>query len=318
MTGIVASSIPGTGPSPPRLTNICTQIVKPRTLEMPTPHICSTVRRGFPDNGFLIPSSRSSLGTSISVYGTIPVNADPLSVIGFSIDSGPSTMYTAPVVTGLFGRHTLLYLTSGLSQGLHNLTINAVNSTHWWLDYLIYTSTSDASSSSTTPSTGTSSSGNSVPTGAIAGGVIGGVLGLALVGGIIYFLARKWQRKKEVSGATVPRGGQFRSSLTAPNTAEGRGILDHSSYTPSTPGTGMTAVGGGVIYGDRKGVNQRGLVTPDRVSTIVSDPVPSTLGSPEPVIAPRREVDGGIRLAGSSDYSSDIAGSTLPPVYRQY
>jgi hypothetical protein len=258
------------------------------------------------------------LGTSISVYGTIPANANPLSVIDFAIDSGQNTRYTAPIVTSLFGRHTLLYSTSGLSQGPHNLTINAVNSTHWWLDYLIYSSSSDASPTTPGTSSGAAlSSGNSIPTGVVAGVVIGCVLGLAFIGGILYFLAGKWRRKKEVSDAKVPEGRQFQPTLALPNTADGRGILDDDT-TPTTPGTGTPAVGGGMIYGDIKGARQRDPVVSERADTIVSDAIPSTLGLPDLTVPPRREVDGGIRLAGGSDNASDIAPSTLPPIYGQY
>jgi hypothetical protein len=210
----------------------------------------------------------------------------------------------------------LLYSTSGLSQGRHNLTINALNSTHWWLDYLIYTPTSDASS--ITPSTGsgsTSPSGSSIPTSTVVGGIIGGVLGLAFVGGILYFIAWKWRTKKEVSDARVPGGKQFQSTSTVPVTAHGRGILDDGTLYTATTGTGIFAVGGEMMHGGRKGVYQGSPVTPDRATTIVSDAVSSTPGLP---VSPRREVDGGIRLAGSSVHSSDIAPSTLPPLYGEY
>lgn len=266
-------------------------------------------------NGFLGTDSLADLGganatftfigQAIDVYGVIPPNFDPQTLIDFSIDSGQVTRFTS-VPSTTIRRHARLYSISNLSPGSHTLLIQAQNSTRWWLDYLIYApSSGDSTSSATNGGGGASSNSTGTPTGAIAGGVVGGVLGITLIVALFFLLRR---RRKQALGPGALESKQVQS--TSSGTRDTRGFLDDgisviTSHVPSGPRFG--GVGG------RKGGVQRSQATPDRVSTIISDTLPSSTGIS--VAAPLREIDGGIRLAGSSDYT---VPSTLPPSYERH
>lgn len=252
------------------------------------------------------------------MYGILAPANDPQTSIDFSIDSGEATLFQA-TYSAIMRRHTRLFTVSGLSQGSHNITIQGRNSAHWWMDYLVYTPSSGGSSTST-PGGVEQSNGNSVSPGAIAGGVVGGVVGLALLA-LLFFLL--WRRRREKVPETPAVGITPSERLTAGSgTADARGFLDGTSYgsatSPQTPEGRV--LGGGLLHADRKGAIQRSPVTRDE-GTTVSDTVAS---STEPATPPGlpvlqvRELDGGVRLAGSSDHSSDIAPSTLPPSYARY
>lgn len=71
-----------------------------------------------------------------------------------------------------------------------------------------------------------SNNSSSTPTGAIAGGVVGGVAGLALIGGLIFFLIRR--KRKSTPTAELP--------VTPSHTSPSPGMAQHQSLAPKYEG----------------------------------------------------------------------------------
>ncbi|PSR71007.1 hypothetical protein PHLCEN_2v13111 [Hermanssonia centrifuga] len=186
------------------------------------------------DTSFLIPLS----GTQVEVYGTIGPTGDVLPTSTYLLDSASILTYVAANVSATTYQNQF-YQSPVLQDGSHTLVITVTSQGYYWLDYLLYTpssnnlasapisSSSSLSSSSSTSSalSATSSAGSaasstsscphangsqssSIPVGAIAGGVVGGfILGALLIAGLLYC----WKRNptgtsKENRGALESPG----------------------------------------------------------------------------------------------------------------
>ncbi|PSR71009.1 hypothetical protein PHLCEN_2v13113 [Hermanssonia centrifuga] len=188
------------------------------------------------DTSFLIPFS----GTQVEVYGTIGPTGDALPMSTYLLDSTSILTYVAANVSATTYQNQF-YLSPVLQDGSHTLVITVTSQGFYWLDYLLYTpssnnlasapisSSSSLSSSSSISSalSATSSAGSaasstsscphangsqssSIPVGAIAGGVVGGfILGALLIAGLLYC----WKRNptgtsKENRGALALSPGK--------------------------------------------------------------------------------------------------------------
>jgi hypothetical protein len=134
-------------------------------------------------------------GTRITVYGTTPTTTGPETVasIDFLIDGVHSNTFTGPQRAEIL-EHTAFFHVDGLSNNReHIVTMNALTSNLWYLDYMVYTTQNSALAGGG----GSQDAGGVSPNvGAIVGGVIAGIV--AIMGllslGFICLRRRRAQR----------------------------------------------------------------------------------------------------------------------------
>jgi hypothetical protein len=230
------------------------------------------------------------------VYGSIVNSNDPPTQIDFYIDSELVTQYTAPP-TEAITRNVPLFSKSGLSSGSHTLLIAAMQTSQWWLDYLIYSPSSNAASSS--PSVGGQDGNTGTPTAPpvshIVGGVIGGVVLLLCIG--IFLLVLRKRRRREaklLNAATAPDNPPFPTKIDV--------------RLPNEKAIFMTTTLSGVQE-PRSGASEAPIVLATESSTTDHSTTQQT--------GIEREVDGGVRLA-SGDSDESHMPLLLPPSYAQY
>jgi len=237
------------------------------------------------------------------VYGSIVNSNDPLTQIDFYIDSELITQYTAPSTTEIITRNVPLFSKSGLSSGSHTLLIVGTRTSQWWFDYLIYSQTSDAVSSSS-PVTGQErNTGTTAPPVApIAGGVVGGVTLLLCIGIVLLVLRRRRRREAELlNAATAPGNPPFPTKIDVRPPNE-KTILMAKTLSAQSRGIGT-------VQEPRSGAVEAPIVS-------ATEPTPTDGGSSQHTEI-GREVDGGVRLA-SGDSDDIHMPSLLPPSYAQY
>lgn len=231
------------------------------------------------------------------MYGAIINDYRPRTQIDFYIDSELITRYTAPS-TEAIKRHVPLFSKSGLPSGPHTLVIAGTVTAQWWLDYLIYSPTSNAASSSSSVAGQDGTIGTiAPPVGPIVGGVVGGV-GLLLCIGILLLALRRRRRQAALQEVAAASGNQ-----PFPGTTDSR-IPNEKAIVAGV--ASKRSRGGGGRIGERN----------DASSVPMVPAVPTHHSTSQPV-DPEREVDGGVRLA-SGDSEEDHVPSLLPPSYAVY
>ena len=294
-------------------------------------------------------------GTNISLYGAFggTYSLDtPLALI--NVDEEPAHTITPRGLNAeLFGasvglRNQLVFETHGLPDlgaTPRTLTVSIpfiqtpptprpiISAPSWFVDYAIYGPYTASASSTSGAATRPTSSPSQTPTqtpapaessstnkGAIAGGVVGALAGLA----IIIALLLLWRRKKQREippDATIH--DEYRGSMAQaqpfvidiareePNSATTWGVNGGGYDTKAARMTNASSSGGGSIHGPR---------SPGAVSSHGQSLSPGGSGSHAGSggSGPRlQEVDGGVRLATSSTYESEVAPPTYAPYDRQ-
>jgi len=283
-------------------------------------------------------------GSNISIYGAFSGQYDPDTPIAYINvnEEAPHTVTPRDVTEQLLGvdvalRNQLVFSTSGmqdLGETPRTLTISVpfistptprpiISSPSWFLDYAIYgpytaTPTTASLPTSTSHSSGLTPTGTSTPppssspnAGAVAGGVVGALAGIALIVVALAF----WRRmNRGTARPTTGIPGEYTASVGQPQPY----VVDifprsPSSPSVSSPGGGRESKGAGRVVSPS--IMSHGLHSPTAssyVGGIGQSPVVGRDGSATGT--PMQEVDGGVRLATSSVYESDI----LPPTYARY
>lgn len=192
----------------------------------------------------------------------------------------------------------------------------------WFLDYAIYGPYSANASSPALPTGTDSSSSSSSSTPPPAGAIAGGVVGALVIVGIIVAAFLLWRRRKQqqITAASVKEGYPLdeADAVTAYTNAESlRPTLATTGTRRSSMHKGAASSTRQVSSGPLTGVDSDR--TPLSPGPTASETINSNSGHAD-ALSPGRtiqEVDGGVRLARGSDYSSGVV-NVLPPRYAPY
>jgi hypothetical protein len=280
-------------------------------------------------------------GSNISLYGAFGGTYDPDTPIAYiNVDEEPRHTVTPRGITdqllgtGVALRNQLVFATSempDLGATPRTLTISIpffsteptsrpiISSPSWFVDYAIY-GPYTATPTATSAPTGTTRTSTGTPTGtltppasspnggAIAGGVVGALAGVSLIIAVILL----WRRKKH--GKPRPPTAiqeEYPAIIGQPLPY----VLDISQDSPTTPLP--WSPGGNGSKGADRVASLSGTSSSHGPRSAVGSgnghsPVAHRGGSAAGM--PMQEVDGGVRLATSSTYGSEV----LPPTYAPY
>lgn len=287
-------------------------------------------------------------GSKIAVYGALGGTYDPDQVLAeITIDNEPAHIITVQNVThqvqndDLTLRNQLIFSTSGMRDlGATRRTMSIsvpfitnppsprpiISAPSWFADYAIYgpyTATTGGSSSPTpVPSSSSTASTDVAPPtgqlngGAIAGVVIGVVIGISALIGLLFFWLKKRQNQNKTKRETMVQQVYPTTLNQHPHHSP---VLDISPFSSNFPRDTVDQPHTAVPWSaDIKGSRVGGTQSHSGSSQVRSPTVVSSSHSPvDSGSGPRsavQEVDGGVRLATSTTYGSEI----LPPRYAPY
>ncbi|PSR71006.1 hypothetical protein PHLCEN_2v13110 [Hermanssonia centrifuga] len=277
-------------------------------------------------------------GTNVEVYGTIGGAA----VSTYALDLSPPSTFTAPNTSATVYQQRL-FQSPTLQDGSHTLVITVISQgPFFWLDYLLYTPSSEnlavvplsasfttsgsispmgsATSSTsfslgTSTSSATSSSLSCTPAGTIAGAVVGGLLLLSLfaAGLLFYWKKRDSRRRGEASKAFEFSASQpvqtFISPFPPPSSS-------HSPYTSTVYPLSVAKL---PSNGYSQSLDHR--VFNDRGSSSTSFSIPEGLSSNSPLRpismdASHIAVINTSEHEGRIEFREGVKLKGLPPAYQ--